>query len=41
MQQLVAGADHAIEARLGQSDRLKVCGLLGLRQHGDLAFDLR
>ena len=41
MQETVTGANHAIEARLGQSDRFQVAGLLGLGHHRDLAFDLR
>ena len=40
MQEIIARADDAIEAGLGEADRFEIVLLLGLRQHGDFAFDL-
>ena len=40
MQEIVAGADDPVEARLAQAHRLEIVRLLGRRQDRDLALDL-
>src|SRR5271166_2029562 len=40
VQERIASADDAIEARLGEADRLEIVFLLGQRQNCDLALDL-
>src|SRR5215212_6921614 len=40
-EEFIARPDHAVEAWLLEADRFEVLALLGGREHGDLALDLR